>query len=344
MEKLFEFFWPSAVFLATLAAGYALRKLLLGRLYKLAQSTSSQLDDIVIEATKGPSAIWCLMLAIYFALAVSKLHPATLGLAVKILQILGILSVTLVLANIASNAVKIYSGKIEAKLPVTSLTQNFVRITIFCVGILIILNNLGISITPILATLGVGGLAIALALQDTLANLFAGLYIIAARQIKVGDYIKLETGQEGYVIDTNLRITKIKMLPNNVILIPNAKLTQSIITNYNLPDKEIAVAVNLGVHYNSDLEKVEKITCEVAEEVIKCTPGAVKGFKPFVRFNSFGESGVNLTAILRAQEFVDQYLLQHEFIKKLQARYKKEGIVIPYPVRAINYVQEKSNE
>jgi small-conductance mechanosensitive channel len=201
---------------------------------------------------------------------------------------------------------------------------------------------MGIPVTPILATLGVGGLAVALALQDTLSNLFAGFHIIMTRQIKIGDYVRLDSGEEGYVTDITWRTTKIKMLPNNVVLVPNEKLTKSIITNYYLPDKEMAVLVNLGVHYKSDLKKVEKVTAEVARETMKEVSGGVPEFEPFIRYGGFGDSGVSLTVIMRAKEFVDQYLIKHEFIKRLHERYAKEGIVIPYPIRAVNYEQEKA--
>ena len=195
-----------------------------------------------------------------------------------------------------------------------------------------------------LATLGVGGLAVALALQDTLSNLFSGFHIMLARQVKVGDFIKLESGEEGYVTDINWRTTKVKMLPNNVVLIPNSKLAQAIIVNYYLPDKETAVLVQAGVHYDSDLKKVEKVTCEVAKQVMKLVPGGVPGFDPFIRYHTFADSSINFTVILRAGEFVDQYLIKHEFIKRLHERYQKEGIVIPYPIRAVNYQQEKAGK
>lgn len=176
---------PFIIFLVTLFFGLGLRKLLFNRLSHWAKNTKSQLDDIIIAATKGPFVIWCLMLGIYFALEVSQLPEELVHIAGKILLVLGIISVTLVLANISTRLVKIYSGKLQAALPVTSLTQNITRIIIFGIGILIILNSLGISITPILATLGVGGLAVALALQDTLSNLFAGFHITVARQIRM---------------------------------------------------------------------------------------------------------------------------------------------------------------
>ncbi len=336
-----EILLPLAIFIITLIFGYFIRKVILVRLARWAKNTRTQIGDIVMGALKGPFIIWFLILGVYFALESAKLPEDLVRIIDKVLLVLGILSITMVLVNIVTGLIKVYSGRVQSALPVTSLTQNISRIVIFSIGILIILNSLGISITPILATLGVGGLAVALALQDTLSNLFAGFHIVLARQVKIGDYVKLDSGEEGYVTDINWRSTKIRMLPNNVVLVPNEKLTKAIITNYYLPDKEMAVLVNLGVHYESDLKKVEKITCEVAGEVMREVPGGVLEFKPFIRYGSFGDFSINFTVILRAREFADQYLVKHEFIKRLHERYEKEGIVIPYPIRAINYEQEK---
>lgn len=339
---VFDFALPLAVFLIVLGLGYLIRRILFNRLSRWTNTTKTRLDDIIIAAVKGPFIIWCLMFAIYFSLEVSRLPEGIVLIAGKILFILGVVSVSLVLSNISGRLIKAYSGRLEAALPVTSLTQNISRIIIFGIGVLIILNSLGISIAPILATLGVGGLAVALALQDTLSNLFAGFHIIATRQIKVGDYIKLESGEEGYVADINWRTTKVKMLPNNMVLVPNDKLNKSIITNYCLPDKEIAVLVNMGVHYDSDLKKVRQVTVDVAKEVMKDVPGGVPGFEPFIRYHTFGDFSVDFTVILRAKEFVDQYLIKDQFIERLRERYAREGIIIPYPIRAINYQQEKA--
>lgn len=335
---------PLTAFVISFAVGLILRKVIISKLTHLARNTETEIDDIIMHGISRPFIIWCAMLAIYIALSVSKIPAYWVEISGKTLLILGILSVTLVLANITSGLIKSYSGNIGKTLPATSLTQNVARIIIIGIGFLIILNSLGISITPILATLGVGGLAVALALQETLSNLFAGFYVIMARQVKVGDYIKLESGQEGYVTDIDWRITKIRMLPNNVVLVPNAKITQTIITNYHLPDKELAVLIDVGVHYDSDLEKVEKVTCEVAKKVMKEVSGGVEGFDPFIRYNKFGDFSINFTVIMRAKEFVDQYLIKHEFIKRLTERFRKEGIVIPYPIRAINYSQEKAEK
>lgn len=339
-EKISLVVVPLCVFLITLMSGLLFRSLLFKRLSAWSEKTTSRLDDVVIGAVKGPFVIWTLMLGLYIAVQVSHIPERPAGLIQTALSVLGMASVVLVVANMFSRVVASYGDKVQSALPVTSLTQNIGRIVIIGVGALMILNRLGISVAPLLAALGVGGLAVALALQDTLSNLFAGFYISIARQIKVGDFIQLESGQEGYVTDINWRTTAIKMLPNNMVLIPNAKLIQSIVTNYHLPSKDLAVLVQVGVHYDSDLEKVERVTCEVGREIMREVTGGVPEFEPFIRYHTFGDFQIGFTVILRGKEFVDQHIIKHEFIKRLHKRYARENIVIPYPIRAINTSQE----
>jgi len=346
ISKFTSYLWaavlPASVVLATLVVGCIVRKIVFSQLARLFKDDKAKISDAIASAIRGPFVIWFLMLGIYLGLEVSKLPPNIVRIVGKILLALGILSVTMVLMNLSAMLIKKYSSKVEGVLPITSLTQNIARIIVLGVGILIILNTLGISITPIIATLGVGGLAVALALQDTLGNIFAGFYVVMSRQIRVGDYVKLDSGEEGYVTDITWRATKIRTLPNNVVLIPNDKLTKAIATNYCLPEKEMAVLVNVGVHYASDLKKVEAVTCQVAGEVMKEVKGGVPEFQPFIRYHTFDDFSINFTVILRAKEFVDQYLVKHEFVKRLHERYDKEGIVIPYPIHALNYDQEKA--
>jgi len=187
----------------------------------------------------------------------------------------------------------------------------------------------------VLASLGIAALALSLALQDTLANFFSGLYILVSRPIRMGDYVELENGLKGYVLAIGWRETRIRTLPNNTVVIPNNKLAQSIVINYYLPEKEMACLVQVGVSYGSDLEKVERVTCEVGKEVLSRVSGAVNAFDPFIRYHTFADFSVNFTVILRINEFVDQYLVTHEFIKALHKRYKAEGIEIPFPIRTV---------
>jgi small-conductance mechanosensitive channel len=174
-----------------------------------------------------------------------------------------------------------------------------------------------------------------LALQDTLANFFAGIHILTSRQVRPGDFVKLSTGEEGYVADVTWRYTTIRQLPNNLTIVPNAKLASAILTNYYLPDQELAVLVPVGVSYGSDLARVEAVTIEVAREVMREVRGGVPQFEPFIRYGAFGDSSIDFTVILRGREVVDQYLIRHEFIKRLHRRYQADGIEIPFPIRTV---------
>jgi small-conductance mechanosensitive channel len=234
----------------------------------------------------------------------------------------------------------LYARRIEGTLPATSLFANLTKLLVFLLGALIILQTLNISVTPILTALGVGGLAVALALQDTLSNLFSGLQIIASNQVRLGDYVKLESGEEGYVIDITWRNTAIRALPNNMVIVPNSKLASTLVTNYHQPEKEMSVLVQVGVSYQSDLKKVEQITIDVAQEVMQEVEGGVREFEPFIRYHTFGDSSVNFSVILRGREFTDQFLIKHEFIKRLHERYQQERIEIPFPIRTIHIKKE----
>jgi small-conductance mechanosensitive channel len=304
-------------------------------LRKLASRTSFKWDDIIISSLKGIILFWFVLTGIYISFSYFNLPQNIYQITQKIITILYVLSATIVITKIISGILSTYL--ISPSFPTVSI----VKITLFVLGFLIILQTLGISITPLLTTLGIGGITIGLALQDTLSNLFSGIYILASKKIRPGDYIKLDSGEEGYVVDITWRETTIKQLPNNIIIIPNSKMSSAKIINYYLPEKELSVLVDVGVSYDSDLEKAEKVTIEVAKEVLKEVPGGVKDFEPFIRYHTFGESSINFTVILRAKEFIDQFLLKHEFIKRLHKRYKKENINIPFPIRTVYLKKEE---
>jgi small-conductance mechanosensitive channel len=342
MEKMLYNLIISVVILVfSYLIGLGIKLILAKWVARLARKTTWRWDDAVISTLKDPIILWCILGGIYFIKNRWIISPDWATFIDKLLIILFGISMVIAAANLATKLIGLYGDKIQQALPLTNLTQNLVKFLIIAIGALMILNALGVSITPLLTTLGIGGLAVALALQDTLSNAFAGFYITMAKHIRPGDFIKLESGEEGYVTDITWRATKVRMLPNNVVVIPNSRLAQSVITNYYQPEQELAVLVQVGVHYNSDLAHVERVTCEVAKEVLRTVPGGVPEFDPFIRYHTFDDFSINFTVILRAKEFVDNYLIKHEFIKRLHKRYAEEGIVIPYPIRAINYEQER---
>jgi small-conductance mechanosensitive channel len=246
------------------------------------------------------------------------------------------LSLTFAAAALGSSLLGHYGERADATLIGTSLSQNILRLVLLSMGGLLVLSNLGISITPLITALGVGSLAVALALQPTLSNLFAGVQISLAKPIRVGDFVELESGAKGYVEDIGWRYTRIRELPNNLVIVPNGRVAEMIVTNYALPEPEQAALVQLGVAYGSDLAKVERVTCEVAREVLREVEGGIPNFEPFIRYHTFGESSINFTVILRVKAFPDRFLITHEFIKRIKARYDSEGIEIPFPQRVVH--------
>ncbi|KJY42765.1 mechanosensitive ion channel protein [Streptomyces sp. NRRL B-1568] len=251
-----------------------------------------------------------------------------------------------VMLNAAFTAARVVSGLVQSVAQSRSgvaasatIFVNITRIAVLAMGILVILQTLGISIAPLLTALGVGGLAIALALKDTLANLFAGVHILVSKTVQPGDYIRLSSGEEGYVRDINWRITVVEQLNNNLVIIPNAKLAGTNMTNFSRPEQKLSVTVQVGVSYDSDLEHVEQVTIEVAETVMKDVAGAVPDHEPAIRFHTFAESRIGFTVILGVGEFSDKYRIKHEFIKRLHQRYRTEGIRIPAPERTVSLRQ-----
>ena len=259
------------------------------------------------------------------------------------LFMLSVLAGYLLLDRLTMRVISRYSKTVDVIASSEGVTKTLYRIVLIGFAGLIILDHLKITITPFLASLGIGGLVMGLALQDTLSNFFSGIYLSFDRPIRIGDYIRLDSGEEGYVAQMGWHSTRIRTLSNNTVIVSNAKLSGSRITNFYLPGREIPVGVNLGVTYQSDLEKVERVTVGVAREVLKDTAGAVKGFEPSIGYSSFGDSGIHFTVSLRAREYADQFMIIHEFIKRLHRRYETEGIEITSPVRNV-YLRNGASE
>jgi small-conductance mechanosensitive channel len=327
--------WTLSTLLASWLAGHLLGRLVIGRLPPWLPARQQTLVTTAAHVLRRRLPWWCLLVGVWVAASYWPLTPEGRLLVERAVFVAGGASVVLAAAAIAAQVVDVYGTAIAPALPVSSLTRNIARGLVVTIGLLVILNGLGLSITPMLTALGVGGLAVALALQEPLANFFAGVFLTLSGQIRLGDYVKLDSGQEGYVADFSWRSTRLRMLPNNLVVVPNAKLAQAIVVNHHLPSEDLAVLVDVGVDYGSDLGRVERVVSEVGRTVMADVPGAVPEFEPFIRYHTFGESSINFTVILRAKEFTDQYLVKHEFIKRLHARFAHEHILIPFPIRTL---------
>jgi small-conductance mechanosensitive channel len=332
---------PFLIALAIMAVLLVLRGILFRMARNWSEKTITKVDDILIASLKTPSFFWSIALGLYFGISVSDLPSKYMQPLNTTIYVILIISITIAGSNLSGKILRNYLFKTELPVPTTGLAYAVMKGIIIATGFLICLSVMGISIAPLLTALGVGGLAVALALQDTLANLFAGLHILLEKSIRIGDFIKLDNGQEGYVQDITWRTTRIKMLPNNMVVIPNSKLAQSVVTNYCLPEKQMMLFVSVGVSYDSDIDQVEKILADEALLAASDVPGLLDDPQPYVRFSpGFGASSLDFTIVCQVGEFVDQYLAQHTIRKRVFKRFRQEGIEIPFPQRTVHLRKE----
>ncbi|MGD0774582.1 MAG: mechanosensitive ion channel family protein [Candidatus Solibacter sp.] len=331
-----EVILPLGIFAATFLACWVARRLVMRALRAWTARTESRAGTVVYEALRGPTMIWALILAVHMAFQGSDLPVKFTHPIASVLLVLWIVSLTLMSMRVVGNLVRYHGSQFPGALPVTTLTQNLAQISVVILGGLILLNHFNVSITPILTALGVGGLAVALALQDTLSNLFGGFYVAVAGQVRLGDYVKLNTGEEGYVTDIGWRCTTFRAMQHNLIIVPNAKLAQAIVTNYYLPEKRMSASFAVTVDYECDPDAVEKALAEVLAQAAGEVPGMLADPAPAVAFDpGFGETGMGFTASFQVADFASQFPVRNELKKRVLRRLRAEGMGIPYPSRTV---------
>jgi small-conductance mechanosensitive channel len=333
----FQFAVPLGLLIGTVLAGLIVRRILFRIVRGWAARTDSHLDVLITESLNGPIVLWAIMLGVELATENSKIPRPYLHYVPTTLQVLWLLSLTIAMSHFAGAAVRFYGNRVSGAHAVTSLTQKLTQVMVVILGMVFILKVVfNLSLTPILTTLGVGGLAVALALQDTLSNLFAGFYVSISGLVRIGDYIKLNTGEEGYVTDINWRCTTMRGITNNLVVVPNSKLGQAIYTNYNLPDRRMMMSLSFGVGYESDIDRVEAVILDEATLAVGKIKGLLSEPAPYVRFNPGpGDWSLGFQLNYNVAEFADQYLAQSELRKLIFKRLQKEGISMPFPTRSL---------
>ncbi len=328
---------PLTMVIGSYIFGYLFKRYVFKKLENMVEKSRWEGDDIIVNMAGGMVVPWFFLAGCMFAIPLFPMPEDLKVVMLKVVKVLLIVSFSWIAASVGAGLTQLYSHRF--RIPSSSIFINITRILILILGVLIALQSVGISITPMLTALGVSGLAVALALQDTLSNLFAGIHLLMSGQIRVGDYVSLSSGEEGYVEDITWRNTTLRQMGNNLVVVPNSKLSSAIIVNYSLPDPLLSVVVQVGVAYDSDLEKVERVTIEVAKEVMERYGLDLESFPPFIRYHTFGESSINFSVIMKSKEFGDKFALRHDFIKALHKRYQEEGIEIPFPIRTV-YLNE----
>ena len=326
--------WPATTFVAITLAAFVVRGIVLHGLKRWALPADGGAS--VLRIIRVPSLFWCIVPGIAGAMEVAHLPPRTAAILKLALVAAIIVSVTVTVANAVGVAIARAGDRRAMAGAVTGLAQTSARGAVFIIGALVLLGALGVQITPLLTALGVGGLAVALALQDTLGNLFAGLHLLADKPVRVGDYVKI-ADVEGFVVDVGWRSTRVRLLSNSVVILPNSTVAKSTIINYDLPESRMALLIKVGVDYASDPERVAAILGEEAERAIGAVPGLLADPKPMARLiPGFGDSALEFTLVVHVARFVDQYPVQDELRKRILRRFRAEGIEIPYPTRVLH--------
>ena len=321
---------------------------------RINKENSDRLLLVFIDSIKGPVVLLVLSLGLLFAyLTLAKLEEGifislndTGDYAFQIWKVSAIAIATFTVSHLTDRTIRWYLRNIALKTSTTlddtllPIFRRVLPITVYAIGALIAIDSIGISISPILAGLGIGGLAVALAVQPTLSNFFAGTYVVTEGELKPGDFIELDGGPSGYVESVGWRSTKIRSRFNNLVIIPNSKMAESIVTNYFSPTPAMNVIVTCGVSYESDMEAVEKIALEEASELIENSPHSIKNVDPFFGFSNFGDSNIDFFIFIQAVDRNGTFVLKSELMKRIHARFTSEGIEINYPVRKLLLPEE----
>lgn len=267
---------PFVVFLAGLIVIFWLRSISYGALNRWAGKTNWQGYDMFFQAMRGPSTLWCLIISAYMALAISAIPIAWKVPVGRGLWSLFLLSLTLTALNLTGKFIPFYGKKLNTPQNIIFLSRNIARIVFFVVAMLILLDLWGVPTTPIILLILMIALAAVLAFRNIIPSLYAGFQLSTTGQIKAGDYIKLETGEEGHVLEINWRNTLIKALDESTIIIPNSKIVQSTLINYGRPLKKAEVPFRF--HSRAHLKELTGLKARNLRElvdILKVAPDTV---------------------------------------------------------------------
>jgi len=320
--------WTLITLGSAVLIGLVINRIVSRRLARVADRTPHHWDDAVVQALTKRIPFWCALVGLWLSVGYWPINPRWTTLLTNSISVLAVLSVAMAISAIVVR-IMVDKARVTPGMHVSGLMRNVVRIVVVTIGLLVAARSIGVEITPVLAALGVGGLAAALALQEPLSNLFAGLFITIAGQMRIGDYIRIEGGPEGVIGDFRWNATQLQTLAGNVVIVPNAKLSQAMVTNLHRPTSDSGFSVEIVVDPGADLQVVERLGVEVATAVMREVPGGMPEVVPAVRFQGFSDLGLRCAVMVRTQQFSDQALVRHELIKRLQTALVRAGIDIP---------------
>ncbi len=288
----------------------------------------------VATALRGlPTAVG-ILIGLRLVVSRAALYGSAADFASNAVKVLTIVVITAFSARILGRVVGAYTEREATRLPSSSIFANLARAAVWVIGGTAILAALGISIAPLITALGVGGLAVGLALQPTLENIFSGVQVLASRQIEPGHFIRLQTGEEGVVEDVTWRNTTLQCPSGELVIVPNSVIGRSLVTNFSAGAGDYGLAIPVSVAQTADPDTIERLALDVAHSVIAEVDGAVAGSEPVVRFTDLTPPTMTFTTVIRVVSYAQRVPVRGEFIRRLQLRLAEEGTEAPPAVPA----------
>jgi MscS family membrane protein len=309
-------------------------------LKQLASHTKTKLDDMLFAILRRPVSFTVVLIGAYLSLLPLGIAPLWLDTIYNSLLTLFFVLWGFTFIQIAqtfSLSLRRYLERTHSIIDsdLVPFINNIARVVVIGLVLLLIMDNWGIDITPLLASAGVIGVAVAFAAKDTVANLFGGVSVFLDRPYRVGDYVVVNEHYRGEVFEIGMRSTKIRTRDNVLVTVPNLVMVTNMVVNETGTDPHLRVRLPLGVAYNSNLEKVEQVLLDVADQhqAVSAKP------KPTVRFRKFGESAIELELMVTISQPAERGRVVHELIKMIDQNFKKEKIEIPFPQRVVHLRQ-----
>jgi len=318
---------PAGMGLATTLVLLLFRNLFFRLLRREPKRSVLPFREMLPKVFAGPSLVVSLAIGLHVGIDASDMPARYANEVYRAVYVILILTISLAVANLSAAVFQHVMESSHRTQKTTGLSVAVIKGIVLILGGLLILSFLGISIAPLLTALGVGGLAVALALKETLENLFAGLYLVTDQTIRVGDWVKLEGGQVGRVDDIGWRTTRIFSDNNNTVILPNSRISQSIVVNYSLPDERVAVSIVVPAGPEADPQKLEQILLEVARKGSEDIVGLMSSPEPVARFtSSFNQGNIEMTLYFNVRKYNEQSFVQHELRKRAFKKFHELGI------------------
>lgn len=327
MSELFgEWFYAFVVIVGGLLVGFAIDGLMVWSLRHDAGS-GHHVRRAMAGALRGQPEVWAVLIALWGTSPFAFLGSEVVLLIDTGIRVLAVLSVTVFAARLAGWLIRVYLGQDSVTAPSGTIFVNLARLVIWALGLTVTLGVLGVRIGPLMASLGVVGLAVSLGLQDTLANFFSGLQITLSRQVQPGDYLRLGTGEEGTAYDVTWRNTTLNSPSGDQIIVPNSLIAKALMVNYTAADEEHTAVVPFTVAYGSDLALAKSVAEKVATDVRDSQPNAIVDFEPTCRFTVFQPQGVQGSVTIRVIRYQDRLPVVDALVTALHSEFAAAGVI-----------------